>query len=100
MVNFWQFISYLAKCWAYFGKLLTLLDNFSLLQMAKYWKIIQFSGHTEFRKRIDSFLKGLTTTNPLARKIKSLMTHMSMNDYISLLKGKCMTLVYFMVWFE
>ena len=30
-----------------FGKFVTLLDKFLLLQMAKYWKIIEPSGHTD-----------------------------------------------------
>ena len=37
---FWRFIPHLAKCWTYFDKFVTLLGEFSLSQMAKYWKII------------------------------------------------------------
>ena len=46
LANFWRFIYCLAKCWASFGKFVTFLDTFSLLQLAKYWKIISPSGHT------------------------------------------------------
>ena len=35
---FWQFISILAKCEAYFGKFITLLGQFSLMLMDKDWK--------------------------------------------------------------
>ena len=38
--NFWRFFPYLSNCWSYFGKFATLLGLFSLLQIAKYWKII------------------------------------------------------------
>ena len=38
LANFWQFISYLAKCRAHFGKFVSLLGLFSLLEIAKHWK--------------------------------------------------------------
>ena len=40
LADFWQFVYYLPKCWAYFGKFVILLGLFKLLQMAKYWKLI------------------------------------------------------------
>ena len=40
LANFLWFISYLAKCLSYFGKFVTLLGKFSVLQMAKYWQMV------------------------------------------------------------
>ena len=42
----WVTISYLAKLETYFGKYFIVLGNFSLFYVAKFWKIIQPSGHT------------------------------------------------------
>ena len=44
--NFWEFSQVSGKFWTLFGKFLMQLGNFSLLRMAKYWKIIHTSGHT------------------------------------------------------